>query len=85
MSKKDSASSALDKAAEKLKSAGGIEIISASLHGKPEQALCEYEDNRDIDLTIMGALSHTRIHDLILGSFTVKMLLNTKTPLLLLR
>ena len=43
------------------------------------------QDNRDIDLTIMGAFSHTRIHDLILGSFTVKMLLNTKTPLLLLR
>ncbi len=85
VSKNDSANGLLEKAFEKLKATGDIELIGASLQGNPEQALCEYQVSHDIDLTIMGAFSHTRIHDLLLGSFTVKMLLNTNTPLLLLR
>lgn len=33
----------------------------------------------NIDLTIMGAFSHTRLREMLLGSFTVKMLVNAKT------
>jgi nucleotide-binding universal stress UspA family protein len=83
--KKDSADKLLEKAATKLKAVEGIEIITASLEGKPEQALCEYQVNQGIDMTMMGAFGHTRLHDLLLGSFTIKMLVNTKTSLLLLR
>ncbi|MEE9423221.1 MAG: universal stress protein [Gammaproteobacteria bacterium] len=83
--KKGTTESLLEKAANKLRAAGNIEIISASLHGKPEHELCEYQVAQNIDMTIMGAFSHTRIHDLFLGSFTVKMLVNSKKPLLLLR
>jgi len=36
-------------------------------------------------ILLMGAFSHTRIHDLLLGSFTTKMLMHTQKPLLLLR
>jgi len=75
----------LEKAANKLRTAGGIEIISTSLAGKAEQELCQYQLNHQIDMTIMGAYSHTRLHDILLGSFTSKMLLKTKKPLLLLR
>ena len=75
----------LEKAAARLRAAGGIEIISASMQGKAEQELCQYQLNHDIDMTIMGAYSHTRLHDILLGSFTTKMLLKTKKPLLLLR
>jgi nucleotide-binding universal stress UspA family protein len=75
----------LETAASKLTKAGGIEVITQILPGKPDQALCEYQDKHDIDMTVMGAFSHTRIHDLLLGSFTAKMLLNTHKPLLLLR
>lgn len=85
VNKKDTADSLIENAVNKLKSAGWGEIISASLQGKTEDELCEYQVSHEIDLTIMGAFSHTRLHDLILGSFTAKMLLNTKTPLLLLR
>ena len=81
----DATDNLLEEAANKLRAAGGIEIISARLEGKAEHALCEYQISQEIDLTIMGAFSHTRLRDLLLGSFTVKMLLNTKTPLLLLR
>jgi nucleotide-binding universal stress UspA family protein len=33
----------------------------------------------------MGAFSHNRLRELVFGSFTMKMLLNTQQPLLLLR
>jgi len=72
-------------ATNKLKLAGGIEVIAEKLVGKPEQALCNYQTGHNIDMTVMGAFSHTRIHDWLLGSFTVKMLTHSHKPLLLLR
>lgn len=62
-----------------------MEVFPIKLKGKTDHALCEYQANNNIDLTVMGAFSHTRIRDLLLGSVTVKMLLHTKKPLLLLR
>jgi len=81
----DTAEKHLQQAAEKLKSAEGIEVITAKLKGKADQELCSYQQQHNIDLTVMGAFSHTRLHDMLLGSFTHKMLVNTKKPLLLLR
>lgn len=75
----------LDIATNKLRSANWAEIIHANLYGVPDRQLCHYQLEHNIDLTIMGAFSHTRIHDLLVGSFTSKMLLHTNTPLLLLR
>ena len=83
--RKETTDGLLDKAAAKLRAAGGIEIIEACLQGKAEQELCDYQISRNIDLTIMGAFSHTRLHDILLGSFTYKMLVKTNKPLLLLR
>lgn len=80
-----SADRLLDQATDKLRRVGGIEVTPIKLQGNVDSALCDYQSKHDIDLTIMGAFSHTRIHDLLLGSFTVKMLLNTQKPLLLLR
>ncbi|WP_445366607.1 universal stress protein [Methylomonas sp. BW4-1] len=75
----------LEVAANKLKLAGGIEVIAKKLIGKPEQVLCDYQDQHAIDMTVMGAFGHTRIRDWLLGSFTVKMLTHSHKPLLLLR
>lgn len=75
----------LEQAAKKLQTADSIEVISAKLAGKAEQELCAYQQQHNIDLTVMGAFSHTRLHDMLLGSFTHKMLINSKIPLLLLR
>lgn len=85
VNKKESATDLIENAAGRLQSAAWAEIISADLQGITEQELCEYQLSHQIDMTIMGAFSHTRLHDLLLGSFTTKMLLNTNTPLLLLR
>lgn len=83
--KKQTAENLLERAADKLRAAGGIEIVSACLQGKAEHELCDYQTGHDIDMTIMGAFSHTRLHDILLGSLTHKMLLKSKKPLLLLR
>lgn len=85
VSEHDHGGELLEKAANTLKQAPGIKLISQKLGGNPEQALCDYQNRFDIDLTVMGAFSHTRIHDLLLGSFTAKMLLQSHKPLLLLR
>lgn len=79
------AQSLLQQASEKLAQATDLSLITASLSGKAEQELCAYQEQHAIDLTIMGAFSHTRLREMLLGSFTVKMLVNTRKPLLLLR
>jgi nucleotide-binding universal stress UspA family protein len=86
VNKNDSAAAQLlEKATKKLELADDIKVISAKLKGKADHELCAYQEQHNIDLTVMGAFSHTRLHDMLLGSFTHKMLVNTKKPLLLLR
>ncbi len=82
---KDTASKLLEQAAKTLQSVNNIDLTTTQLTGRVEQELCAYQQQHDIDLTVMGAFSHTRIHDMLLGSFTHKMLINTNKPLLLLR
>lgn len=53
--------------------------------GKSDEQLCQYQAENDIGLTVMGAYSHHPLRDMLLGSFTAKMLHKTKRPLLLLR
>lgn len=74
----------LTKAAGILKDAG-IDTTTAALTGDPQKALVDYRRSNDIDMTVMGAFSHTRIRELFVGSFTAKMMLSTQKPLLLLR
>ncbi|MCG8383566.1 MAG: universal stress protein [Gammaproteobacteria bacterium] len=74
----------LDEAAQQLRTAG-VDTTVAQLTGKAEDALVTYQLEHDIDLTVMGAFSHTRVRDFILGSFTAKMLERTQRPLFLLR
>ncbi len=81
----ETASKLLEQATQKLQSAENIDVIAAKLKGKVDHELCAYQQQHNIDLTVMGAFSHTRLHDMLLGSFTHKMLINTKKPLLLLR
>ena len=73
-----------EEAAETLRAAG-IETTTARLTGRVEDSLAEYQAEKNIDLTVMGAFSHTRVRGFILGSFTAKMLEKTQRPLLLLR
>lgn len=74
----------LHQAYEQLK-ASGIEPKIEYLDGQIHEALANYQQANDIDLTVMGAFSHNRVRDFLLGSFTAKMLETTQKPLLLLR
>jgi nucleotide-binding universal stress UspA family protein len=74
----------LDDAAKVLKGEG-IQTITAMLEGKIEEALAVYQESNNIDLMLMGAFTHNRFRDFLVGSFTAKMLDKTQQPLLLLR
>ncbi|MBV1910481.1 MAG: universal stress protein [Kangiellaceae bacterium] len=74
----------LDEATMVLEQAG-IKATSVQLEGKVDEVLARYQAENDIELTLMGAFSHNRFRDLLLGSFTAKMLAATNRPLLLLR
>ncbi|KFL33118.1 MULTISPECIES: universal stress protein, partial [unclassified Sulfurospirillum] len=59
--------------------------VFVSLQGEPVAALLAYQEKQGIDLMAMGAFSHSRLRDALLGSFTAKILSQTQKPLLLLR
>ncbi|WP_444942798.1 universal stress protein [Microbulbifer sp. ZKSA006] len=63
----------------------GLASTASNLTGNTVEALVAYQTEHQIDLTVMGAFSHNRLHDFLLGSITAKMLLKTRQPLLLLR
>lgn len=85
VSKSASAGEALLGPAQAKLEAAGRKVSSAVLTGDPAQALCQYQKDHAIGLTVMGSFSHNRLRDMVFGSFTAKMLLNTEQPLLLLR
>ncbi len=74
----------LDEVASQLTTAG-VTVTAATIHGKIDEALATYQAEQNIDLTLMGAFSHNRVRNFLLGSFTAKMLERTQRPLLLLR
>lgn len=83
-SEEGKAQSLVNYAKQALEEAGRM-VQTEILTGQPHEALCQYQREHHIDLTVMGAFSHNRLRELVFGSFTIKMLLNTDKPLLLLR
>lgn len=63
----------------------GDRVISAVLEGEPVAVLCDYQQQNNIGLTAMGAFSHSRLRELMFGSFTQRMLQQSEHPLVLLR
>ncbi len=81
----DNAANLLEAPSKKLENCADINLTISALSGKAENELCAYQESNDIDLTVMGAFSHTRLREIFLGSFTEKMLTHSKKPVLLLR
>lgn len=63
----------------------GLDVVTANLHGDVEQQLADYQQQHQIELTVMGAFGRSRLRELFFGSLTNHMLANSQTPLLLLR
>lgn len=62
-----------------------IDVQTKSLTGDCVKSLLDYQEENGLDIIAMGAYSHNRFKSAIFGSFTTKMLLNSKVPLLLFR
>lgn len=71
--------------AKELFSHANIDVVTTSLNGEGVEAIINYQQEKNLDIIAMGAYSHNRFRSVMFGSFTTKMLLNSKVPLLLFR
>jgi nucleotide-binding universal stress UspA family protein len=71
--------------AQSVLNGAGIEMIGEAMTGEPVDALTHYQTTRGIDITVMGAFSHGKLHGFFFGSFTTQMLLESNTQFLLVR
>jgi nucleotide-binding universal stress UspA family protein len=85
INKDKNASEILLSEAKELFANADIEVKTESLSGECVEALLGYQKENNLDIIAMGAYSHNRFRSTIFGSFTTKMLLNSKVPLLLFR
>jgi nucleotide-binding universal stress UspA family protein len=75
----------IDEAAKQLADADLKVVRATFLEGDVDKILQEYQRDKGIDMTVMGAFGHGRLRELLFGSVTIKMLCNSEVPLLLLR
>lgn len=85
VNKDASVSNKLLSEAKQLFAKGDIEVDTYSLTGDSVEALIKFQEDKNLDIIAMGAYSHNRFRSAIFGSFTTKMLLNSKVPLLFFR
>ena len=71
--------------AEQVLCDGGHEVATALRVGDVETTLHQYQAEHDIDLMVMGAFGHSRIRQFLVGSTTMAMLQESRTPTLILR
>lgn len=82
--KNEESTSMVESAVRKLEGAG-LKAECAILSGEADEALLAYMDSNNISMTAMGAFGHHWLRDLLVGSFTSKMLSLSEKPLLLVR
>lgn len=85
VNKEESFSQKLLTEAKTIFSQSNIEVQTCWLKGDPAEAILEYQEKNDLDIIAMGAYSHNAFRSAIFGSFTTKILLCAKTPILLFR
>ena len=71
--------------AESVLKGVGIASTVQALCGDTLSLLTQYQKINNIDITMMGAFSHSKLHGFIFGSFTTRMLLESETQFLLVR
>jgi nucleotide-binding universal stress UspA family protein len=60
-----------------------MDVEIECLDGEAAKEILRYAEENEIDLIVMGAFGHSRIHDLILGGTTAYIIRNTTLPVLL--
>ncbi len=71
--------------ATELLEAAGFTVSAAALPGDPESVIAREVLERNIDILIMGAYSHSPLRSLVFGSKTTDLLRAARVPVLLLR
>jgi nucleotide-binding universal stress UspA family protein len=74
----------LERARAALETAG-FEAHAWSIPGDPERVIAQFVVERDIDVLVMGAYSHSPLRSLFVGSKTSGLLRSARIPTLLLR
>lgn len=72
--------------AKNILEAAGFTVLTHVAAGEVKKVLCDYRDQNNIGMVIMGAYGHSKIRQFLVGSTTTKMIQHTtNVPLLLLR
>lgn len=71
----------LEPVAERL-AAAGFDLQVEYIYGEVAEALLQYQTQHDIQLMVMGAFSHSKLHQFFLGSTTLKIFKNSDVPML---
>lgn len=66
----------------KFLQAAGLDVVAAYRYGDVAQNILEYQREHDIGLIVLGAFSHSKIHQFFLGSITTTIFRNANVPLL---
>ncbi len=67
---------------EKYLKGAGIEVVPVYRYGDVAQNILEYQAEHKIQLIVLGAFSHSKIHQFFLGSITTTIFRNANVPLL---
>lgn len=71
----------LDEPEQVLKNSG-FDVVKIYRYGEVAKNILEYQHEHDIQLIVLGAFSHSKIHQFFLGSITTTIFRNTNIPLL---
>ena len=71
----------LNEPTQRLKDAG-LDVVVEYRYGDVAENILEYQDQHQIQLIVLGAFSHSKIHQFFLGSVTTTIFRNSSVPLL---
>ena len=71
----------LNEPAQRLKDAG-LDVVVEYRYGDVAENILDYQNQHQIQLIVLGAFSHSKIHQFFLGSVTTTIFRNSSVPLL---
>ncbi len=74
----------LNEPAQKLRDAG-LDVVMEYRYGDVAENILDYQNQHQIQLLVMGAFSHSKIHRFFLGSVTTTIFRNVTVPLLVVK
>ena len=74
----------LNEAAEYLRNTG-MDVVQVDRYGDVAENILQYQDELGIQLIVLGAFSHSKLHQFFLGSITTTIFRNSTVPLLVAR